>query len=126
MSDILEQQQLDYLKSYLHVESFRNAADFNEHLYNSFFYTYKMVLIGRTDKVHPEAWGILVALIRHFSSNIPVFGYHEKRQMGTVEIAKELQQSVFDSIAAYLTSLYFQSEEPREKSFLQKLKSFFN
>lgn len=126
MSDILEQQQVDYLRSYLHVDSFKNAADFNEHLYSSFFYTYKMVLIGRTDKVHPEAWDILVALITHFSSNIPVFGYHERCQTGAVEITKELQQSVFDSIAAYLTSLYFQNEDPRKKSFLQKLKSFFN
>lgn len=125
MSTILNQQQQDYLKDYLNVNSFKNSVEFNNYLHDSFHYAYQMIFIGRTDKLNSDSWNILVCLIKHFSSDIPVFEYHERKKIKIIDVAKELKQAIFEDIASYLTALYFPITEQPKKSFFEKIISWF-
>lgn len=125
MSTILNKQQQDYLKDYLNVNSFKNPIEFNNYLHDSFHYDYQMIFLGRTDKLNSDSWNILVCLIKHFSSDIPAFEYHERKKIKTIDVTKELKQSIFEDIASYLTALYFPITEQPKKSFIQKIMSLF-
>lgn len=123
MATILNEQQKSYLKNHLNVQSFKNSFDFQSSLHDSFYYSYQMIFIARTDKMNSEIWNILVHLLNHFQKEITFFEYNQRQMIQTIHIDSDTKKAIFNKISNHLTELYF-PVQPKQ-SFLEKLTSLF-
>lgn len=123
MATILNEQQQSYLRNHLNIQLFKNSSDFQSSLQDSFYYSYQMIFLARTDKMNSEIWNILVHLLNHFQKEITFFEYNQRQMIQTIHIDSDTKKAIFEKISNHLTELYF-PVQPKQ-SFLEKLTSLF-